>query len=103
MALKVPIMVKGVKVEYWKLSAFSASYTGEVSQIFIMGYIDKATRDRDVGDYIISENYICKPDLFSKYFGSETTLLLGDYKNPLQAAYAYLKDNVGDFKNAVDC
>ena len=103
MALKIPIVIKGVKVEYWKISAVSATYTGEVAQIYIMGYIDKAARDTGVSNSFTVENYICKPDKFSQYFGTEESLHVGNFANTLQASYSFLKDNVQEFKDAVDC
>lgn len=96
-------VVNGVDVTYWKISSISISYTGEIAQIYIMGFIDRETREKGLENSFVLQNYYCKKDMFAKYFGTEESLHVGNFANTLQASYSFLKDNVEEFKDALDC
>lgn len=103
MALNKAVTVNGVQINYWKISSLNISYTGELTQIYIMGFLDKVTRDKGLENSFVLQNYYCKKDMFSKYFGTEENLHVGNFANTLQASYSFLKDNVEEFKDALDC
>ena len=105
MALAKPInsVINGVDISYWKISSISLSYTSNLAQIYVMGFVNKDIRNSGLENSVVLNNYFCKKDKFNNYFGTEQALLNGNYANTLQASYDFLKENIQDFKDAIDC
>ncbi|MBS6504482.1 MAG: hypothetical protein KH415_23250 [Clostridium sp.] len=100
MALEKSRQYNNTEVAYWKISGINITYTGKMTQIFIIGFADAEQRQEGIDNKIAFENYICKGEDFNKYF-NVNVLSIGEV-NPLVSAYNYLKDKVGVFSNSLD-
>lgn len=100
MALMKNRQYNNTGVGYWKVAGINISYTGNVAQIFVIGFSDIDTRQEGLENKIAFENFICKGEDFDRYFKID---LLSEYQdNPLICAYNYLKNEVEVFDSSLD-
>lgn len=93
MALKKKLQFNNIEASYWRVVGINISFTGKMTQIFLVGYKDEA--DRLENKNIISKNYMMQSDVFSNYVSIEQGILIGDI-------YKFLRENIEDFANAED-
>ena len=98
MALQKSRQFNNVNINYWKISGINITHTGEMAQIFIMGFLNEEKRQEGIENKIAFENYICKDEDFKNYFRIEKL----DEVNPVSSAYKYLKEKVKVFAEAID-
>lgn len=100
MALQKDISVNNINVSYWKISGLNVSYTGEMAQIFVMGFANAEARNSGLDKKIAFENYIVKGEDFKTYFATEVLDVVN--VNPINSAYKYLKEKEGVFIGSID-
>lgn len=94
MALKKKLVSNNIEAEYWKIVGFNISITGQLCQVFLVGYLNEETRLE--GKNLISKNYIIKKEDFNNY------IYIDKNYNVISNLYGYLKEKTEDFKGAED-
>lgn len=93
MALKKTLQFNNIEANYWRIVGFNVSITGEMAQIFLVGYKDEVARTKKLN--VISTNYMIQNDKFNKYITVDNGTFVSDL-------YNYLKNEVEDFNGAID-
>lgn len=92
MALKKQIQYNNLDAQYWRIVGFNISLTGEMVQIFMVGYENEEMRHQKKN--IISKNYMINQDKYGKYITGNNI--------SVDSLYSYLKSEEPDFKGATD-
>lgn len=100
MALQKLRKVNNADVSYWKVSGVNVTYTGEMAQVFVIGFANAEDRLKGLENKIAFENYIVKGEDFKNYF--DTGILDLVNTNPVTSAYKFLKEKVSAFTDSVD-
>lgn len=100
MALQKDRNVNNVNVNYWKISGINVTYTGEMAQIFVIGFANAEDRLQGIDKKIAFENYIVKGEDFNTYFATGVLDIVS--VNPINSAYKYLKEKLDIFVDAID-
>ena len=100
MALQKNRQFNNTEVAYWKISGINVTYTGNMAQIFVIGFASLEDRTKGLENKIAFENYFVTGEDFKKYFDLGILDVLGS--NPLTAAYKYLKEKLNIFADSVD-
>ena len=100
MALQKNRVINNINVDYWKISGINVTYTGEMAQIFIIGFANAEDRLKGIDKKVAFENYIVKGEDFKSYFATEVLDVVSI--NPINSAYKYLKEKLDIFIDAID-
>lgn len=100
MALQKNRQINNINVNYWKVSGINVTYTGEMAQIFVIGFANAEDRNQGIDKKIAFENYIVKGEDFKNYFATNVLDVVS--VNPLNSAYKYLKEKLEIFVDSVD-
>lgn len=98
MALQKNRQINNIDVDYWKISGVNVTYTGEMAQVFVIGFQNADKRKEGVDKKVAFENYMVKDEDFNLYFATDVL----DKLNPISSAYKFLKEKVGVFVDSVD-
>lgn len=93
MALKKSLSINNIDATYWRIVGFNLSVTGKMCQIFLSGYANAYSREKN--NNICSKNYMLKDENFDKYISLDNGVLVADL-------YGFLKNEIEDFKNSED-
>lgn len=93
MALKKKLVTNNIEATYWRIVGFNLSITGEMCQIFLIGYTDNIARQSNKN--IVSKNYMIKKDKFNQYIKLENGIIIADL-------YKFLKHETNDFNDSED-
>lgn len=93
MALKKKLLTNNIEATYWRIVGFNLSITGEMCQIFLVGYFDEYNRENN--NNIVSKNYMIKKDKFNQYIKLENGIVIADL-------YGFLKNETNDFNDSED-
>ena len=100
MALQKNRQIKNTNVTYWKVSGVNVTYTGNMAQVFVIGFANAEDRLKGLDNKIAFENYIVKGEDFKLYFDTGVLDLVNT--NPITSSYKYLKEKVSAFADSVD-
>lgn len=100
MALQKSRQINNTEVSYWKISGVNITYTGNMAQVFIIGFANAEDRLKSIENKIAFENYMIKGEDFKEYFDIGILDILGN--NPLTSAYKYLKEKLDIFADSID-
>lgn len=95
-------LIKNKKtLSYWKVTGYNVSVISKRAAFFLCGYIDQTDRTQDEGHpgYLMPVNILDQTKFDELFSVTEMDKLSN---NPIKAIYKYLKENVDDFKDAVD-
>lgn len=89
--------LSGVVVNYWRVCSVDINALQKSVRIRLSGYVNLDLRQN--GKSPLDDKYFnVTPKHYDTYFSNEIL----DNNNPFKQAYKYIKENVPEFKDAVD-
>jgi hypothetical protein len=86
----------GTDMTYWKITGISIAYVPRLAIINLGGYVDVEAKDTKLD--CIPRNFRITGTDFTKYFSS-SNMSAQDIRD---LGYAYIKENIDDFKDAIN-